>query len=279
MPKNTKTVPAENAKVASEKKTVAAPAKVEKVEPVKTAPVKAAAKTETKAASKTPAKKTAPKATAKEGGAVEERKVRYFKCVYEGETFGRFSGYKPAACKKAASKALTSILREKAAAKKDVTVEIPFSMVECTRGRAHKISQYIGKRVELEKPITVNIKSKNADGTTTTKVIEYKFKNKITKVKGQTQKVKPAKKATTKKAATKKTATKKPATKKATTKKTDTKKVAEKKPVAKKAETKVEPAAPVKTETKAPAKKTSEKKEEVVATPAKAAKTTVAKKK
>jgi hypothetical protein len=140
---------------------------------------------------------------AQDGG----RRVRYFKCIYNDATFGRFSGYKPAACKKAASKALTSILRSRNAAKQDVSVEIPFSMVECTRGRTHKVSQYIGKREELDTPITVNIKSKNADGSVTNKTIQYKFKNKIVKVKNAAP-TKTAKKATKAKKETKSTTSK-----------------------------------------------------------------------
>jgi hypothetical protein len=155
--------------------------------------------------------------SAQEGG---KRRVRYFRCMYTDNTFGRFSGYKP---KQAAGKALTSILKQRQQEGKDLAEEIGFSMVECTRGGSHKISQYTGKRVKLEKPVTVTIKT--SDGKK--KEINYNFTNKIAKVKSE-KKV-AVKKTATKKTAVKKTATKKTAVKKtakttkATTKKTSTK--------------------------------------------------------
>jgi hypothetical protein len=249
MPKNTKTEKVvaevkapEVAKVETkveakpaDKKTKAqkAGAVVEKApEPkVEAKPAVAEPKTATKAASTKEAKKEVKKEesvteTAQEGG---KRRVRYFRCIYSDDTFGRFSGYKP---KQAAGKALTSILRHREKEGKDLFEEVSFSMIECTRGGNHKVSQYSGKRVKLEKPVTVTIKT--ADGKK--KEINYNFTNKITKVKSEkkaadkktTKKV--AKKAATKKPAAKKTAAKKPA------KKTPAKKVAAKKTSTKKAE-------------------------------------------
>jgi hypothetical protein len=79
-------------------------------------------------------------------------------------------------------------------------------MIECTRGRKHKVSQYVGKRVKLEKPNKVTIKSKAADGSIVTKVIEYEFTNKITKIKAAQQEGgKTATKKTTKITKAKKT--------------------------------------------------------------------------
>ncbi len=159
---------------------------------------------------------------AQEGG---QRRVRYFRCMFSDDTFGRFSGFKP---KQAAGKALTSILRHREKEGKDLFEEVSFSMVECTRGGNHKVSQYSGKRVKLEKPVTVTIKT--SDGKK--KEINYNFTNKITKIKSE-------KKVATKKASTKKTSTKKAATKKVATKKTAAKKVPAKKSVKKTSEKKV----------------------------------------
>lgn len=157
--------------------------------PVETAPAPVAEKKSKKVAKNAEPVVVAPvvAAPAKVEEPVQEggRKIRYFKCIYEGETFGRFSGYKP---KQAAGKALTSILRSKTGSKKQaVNQEISYSMIECTRGRTHKVSQYVGKRVKLEKPNKVTIKSKDEKGNVVTKVIEYEFTNKITKIKASQQ--------------------------------------------------------------------------------------------
>ena len=147
--------------------------------------------------------------------------VRYFRCMFNDATFGRFSGYKP---KQAAGKALTSILRHIGKEGKDLFAEVPFSMIECTRGGNHKVSQYNGKRLKLEKPVTVTIKT--SDGNK--KEIKYNFTNKITKVKSEKKvTVKVAKKVSKKVA---KKVSKKVAKKVAkTAKKTPAKKTTEKK--------------------------------------------------
>ncbi len=243
MPKNTKSekVVAEVKEVVVEKETkkaktqkgaaVAEP----KVEPkVEVAPVVTKVAKVSKKAAVAATVVEAPKEevveSAQEGG---KRRVRYFRCIYTDNTFGRFSGYKP---KQAAGKALTSILKQRQQEGKDLAEEIGFSMVECTRGGSHKVSQYTGKRVKLEKPVTVTIKT--SDGKK--KEINYNFTNKISKVKSEKKvaaKKTAAKKASAKKVVTKKPAAKKPAAKKAakTTKKSATK-VAAKKPATKKAD-------------------------------------------
>lgn len=194
---------------------------------------KSSKKTSSKSTPVTETKKEEPVSvteTAQEGG---KRRVRYFRCIYSDDTFGRFSGYKP---KQAAGKALTSILRHREKEGKDLFEEVPFSMIECTRGGNHKVSQYTGKRVKLSKPVTVTIKT--SDGKK--KEINYNFTNKITKIKSEKRAVKKAttKKATTKKVATKKVAAKKVATKKVVKKTNSTtgKKVATKKSSTKKAD-------------------------------------------
>ena len=159
------------------------------------------------------------------GGA---RAVRYFRCIYNADTFGRFSGYKP---KQAAGKALTSILRHLDKEGQDLFSEVPFSMIECTRGGNHKVSQYNGKRLKLEKPVTVTIKT--SDGNK--KEIKYNFTNKITKVKSEKKTAKKSSKKVAKKAV-KKPVEKKTAKAPKTVKKTPVKKISEKKAVAKKAD-------------------------------------------
>ena len=239
MPKNTKTEkvvaevkatevkvePKVEAKVSDKKvKAQKAGAVVEKAPEPK---VEAKPATESKASKK----EEVATETAQEGG---KRRVRYFRCIYSDDTFGRFSGYKP---KQAAGKALTSILRHREKEGKDLFEEVSFSMIECTRGGNHKVSQYNGKRVKLDKPVTVTIKT--SDGKK--KEINYNFTNKITKVKSEKKSTekksskKVAKKAVAKKPAAKKAAAKKSA-KKPAAKKAPAKKVAAKKVSTKKAE-------------------------------------------
>ena len=248
MPKNTKSekavtsevkVEAAPAPVVENKKAkaakVAAPVPVATVAPV--APVEAPAKVSKKASKAaapvaSPAPVATESATQQEGG---KRRVRYFRCIYSDDTFGRFSGYKP---KQAAGKALTSILRHREKEGQDLSQEVNFSMVECTRGGSHKVSQYTGKRVKLEKPVTVTIKT--SDGKK--KEINYNFTNKITKVKSEKKVAVKGEKKSTKKAAkkavvkkpAKKVAAKKPAAKKAASKKAATKKPSAKKTASKK---------------------------------------------
>ncbi len=219
--KKAKTQKGGDVKVAEPKVEVAA------VAPVVTKVAKVSKKAETpKEEVKAVVAKEEPVESAQEGG---KRRVRYFRCIYTENTFGRFSGYKP---KQAAGKALTSILKQRQQDGKDLAEEISFSMVECTRGGSHKVSQYTGKRVKLEKPVTVTIKT--SDGKK--KEINYNFTNKISKVKSEK---KAAAKKQSKKVATKKSATKKTTETKA--KSTSTKKPAKKtakKVVAKKTTTK-----------------------------------------
>ena len=235
MPKNTKSEKA----ATSEVKVEAAPAPVEnkKAKASKAAPVEAApapvapvpspAPVKAKKVSKAAPVEASPAPAATESATQEggKRRVRYFRCIYSDDTFGRFSGYKP---KQAAGKALTSILRHREKEGQDLSQEVSFSMVECTRGGSHKVSQYTGKRVKLEKPVTVTIKT--SDGKK--KEINYNFTNKITKVKTEKKAAVKGEKKATKKVA-KKAAAKKPA-KKVAAKKTATKKAASKKAPAKK---------------------------------------------
>lgn len=106
------------------------------------------------------------------------KRKRFFKCVYEGKVHGRYSGEKP---KQAANKAFTNIIRSM---KGDVVgKKVKFQMKECTRGSNQKTSTYEGERVKLDTPLKIEIK-KNTDKP---KVIEYKFTNKINKVKDAEQ--------------------------------------------------------------------------------------------
>ena len=174
-----------------------------------------------------------PEQPQQEGG---KKRVRYFRCVYSDDTFGRFSGYKP---KQAAGKALTSILRHRDAEGKDLSEEISFSMIECTRGGNHKVSQYNGKRVKLEKPVTVTIKT--SDGKK--KEINYNFTNKITKLKADKKAAPKTEKKAPKKVAkksVKKAVAKKPEAKKASVAKTTAKKAVVAKTTAKKTTKKTE---------------------------------------
>ena len=139
----------------------------------------------------------------------KEKKSRYFKCIYNGKTSGRYSGLKP---KQAANKALTSIIKENGGNNECIGKKFKFEMIECTRGGRRKISLYEGRREKLEKPLEVTIKG--VDGE---KKIVYNFSNKLHKVKeekqtGGSKSEKPEKKVTAKKAPkpTKATTTAKP---------------------------------------------------------------------
>lgn len=95
-------------------------------------------------------------------------KTRYFKCVYGGLPFGRFSGTKP---KQAANKAFTHIIKENG-----YNGPITFGVIDCTRGSKHKTYTYTGEKQHLEQPTTVTI------GTgPNAKTISYNYHNKITK--------------------------------------------------------------------------------------------------
>jgi hypothetical protein len=126
------------------------------------------------APAKSAAKKAQVKKTTKsqKGGSVESR-VRYFKIVgEEGEKGrGRFSGRKP---KQAANKALTSILKEKDGDGESTKGQFKFSIVECTRGSKNKVYSYVGEKVELDEPMTVQIGDKK---------ITYKHSNVVSKDK------------------------------------------------------------------------------------------------
>ena len=112
---------------------------------------------------------------AQKGGDVTDTptsKNRHFKVMDDNNVvFGRFSGSKP---KQAANKALTSILRKRQRDKKNTEGEIRFSIVECTRGSKRKQYNYIGKRIELDDPVTVTIKGKE---------VTYKYSNNVRKDK------------------------------------------------------------------------------------------------
>ena len=170
--------------------------KVEEVEEVKEAvkEVKPKGKKAKKVVEPEPEVEEDDQEEVQEGG----KRKRFFRCMYDDNTFGRFCGYKP---KQAANKALTTILKQRKQDGESIFDEVGFSMVECTRGRPHRVSQYTGKRIQLDEPVVVEI---NTNGVS--KKIEYNFTNKVTKVKAvkvpKAPKVKAAKQP--KKKATKK---------------------------------------------------------------------------
>ena len=113
------------------------------------------------------------------------KKQRFFKCMYNNETKGRYSGYKP---KQAANKALTSIIKDTVTnnGKNPDSIngqKFTFEMIECTRGGKRKISLYEGERVKLPKPLEVVIK-KNGEN----KKITYNYQNKLHKIKEDAKK-------------------------------------------------------------------------------------------
>lgn len=103
----------------------------------------------------------------------KEQKIRYFKCIFNNQEFGRYSGRTP---KQAANKALTSIIKSNGGNKKCVGNKYNFVLRECTRGYKSKEKKYEGSRIKLDKPIIVNIKDGN-------KVIHYEYLNKVKYIK------------------------------------------------------------------------------------------------
>jgi hypothetical protein len=153
--------------------------KAEKVEEVQSVEDKKAAKKEApKKAAKTAVKGKAPKKAAQKGGdvEVEEKKTRYFRCVYrstDGSVVraGRYCGRKP---KQAASKALTAIIKSTDG---EVNQPVKFLITECTRGSKKKSYSYSGEQKKID-PVTVEIKRE--DGKINK--IVYKKSNVISKI-------------------------------------------------------------------------------------------------
>lgn len=172
----------------TQKSETVAETKPTEVKAVDAKPVEAVATpvvTEAKPVEKKVRAKKAKTPVAAAGAEEEVEGKRYFKCIYNNESQGRYCGDKP---KQAANKAFTVIVRNFEG--NCIGVPIKFQMVECTRGSARKTSNYTGVRSKLDVPLKIEIKK----NTATPKVIEYKFSNKITKVKEQVG-GKPEKKA------------------------------------------------------------------------------------
>ncbi len=95
---------------------------------------------------------------------------RFFRGVYNNESFGRYSGTTP---RQAACKAFSSLLKQiKGENKAD------FEIRECTRGSQHKTYKYTGEKKKLDAPVNVVIGS-----GPTHKTISYRFANKVTNKK------------------------------------------------------------------------------------------------
>ena len=148
--------------------------KAEKVEQAEKADKKAVPKK----AAKAPSKGKAPKKVAQKGGDDEgdEKKTRYFRCVYrdtDGSVVraGRYCGRKP---KQAASKALTAIIKSTEGA---VDQPVKFLITECTRGSKKKSYSYSGEQKKID-PVTVEIKR---DDGKINKIV-YRKSNVISKI-------------------------------------------------------------------------------------------------
>jgi hypothetical protein len=114
-------------------------------------------------------------------GSEEGSDNRYFKCLFEGKTYGRICGKKP---KQAANKCFTSLLKHlKKSGKQYAGEKLNFSIVECTRGSKHSEYLYSGERTQLADPVAVTIAVKNQTGGTDNKVVTYRHKNYVRKVK------------------------------------------------------------------------------------------------
>lgn len=105
----------------------------------------------------------------------QDSKCRYFRCIIDGKTFGRYTGVKP---KQAANKAFTAVIRANGGSTTCINKEFKFQLVECTRGGKKSSHYYEGVRKLLDKPVKVKIN--NAGNP---KEIVYKYTNKIKKTK------------------------------------------------------------------------------------------------
>ena len=102
-------------------------------------------------------------------------KKRFFKLLFNNKSSGRFCGNKP---KQAATKALTTIINKFKKGDKNDDSEFQFSIIECTRGSAHKEYKYVGKRIKLSAPVKVQM-----GGSNNKKEITYYYTNNIKKLK------------------------------------------------------------------------------------------------
>ena len=91
---------------------------------------------------------------------------RYFKCLYEGKIFGRYTGLPT----QAAKKAFGSIIK-----KFGYSDPIVFSIKECTRGSKKKMYTYEGERFKLDKPVTIQIGGMYNEK----KLIQFNYSNKV----------------------------------------------------------------------------------------------------
>lgn len=111
-------------------------------------------------------KKKATKKKVAETKLSDEKRPRYFKLVYDGQTLGRFSGSKP---KQAANKAFTSIVKGLEKNEKPfIDVGIRFCLKECTRWNKKKCKkgedgesvskphEYVGIRKQLDTQVIVD---------------------------------------------------------------------------------------------------------------------------
>lgn len=98
----------------------------------------------------------------------ESPKIRKFKILDNGVLSGRYKGW---SAKQAATKAFTSLIKNKKKNGEQFDQSIKFTIVESTRGSNNKQYNYIGELVELKKPVKIQF----GNGTT----IVHKYKNNI----------------------------------------------------------------------------------------------------
>lgn len=103
---------------------------------------------------------------------------RYFKCVYDGEIYGRYCGKTP---KSVACKIFRNIVETKLDGKNKNNVDAIFGIQECTKGQCKrnltKLHVFHGTRQKLDKPMEVTMK-KAKDG----RVIKFNFTSKVKKL-------------------------------------------------------------------------------------------------
>lgn len=99
---------------------------------------------------------------------------RHFRCFYDGNYFGRFTGKWP---KQAANKTFSSILKylKNNGIPYELGQDLRFSIIEITRHSNKKSFTYFGRRIQLAEPVTIHLYGG--------KQIVYKYNNFITRDK------------------------------------------------------------------------------------------------
>jgi len=103
---------------------------------------------------------------------------RYFHCVYDDTSFGRFCGKTPLQAAKKAMSSLTGKKSNKWKYSASIDKRFDFELVECTRRSARRTFFYSGTKTRLENPVIVTIGRDPIK-----KIIEFRNKSIVKRIK------------------------------------------------------------------------------------------------